>query len=159
MSILRLYQYLETKRQSKHSTGRCSKHDSGERCHEEAYMHQDPSGMLARIPFGLTTGPIEGAEILVAGCRKETVASEMRSNVLKYRDTLFIYQRRWLSGKWGKSRDKQTEKLCHRATWKYQAIHPQTISSFSNGSETVNVEPLPCALCTVMSPPCRFTIS
>ena len=51
-------------------------------------MHQDPSGMLARIPFGLTTGPIEGAEILVAGCRKETVASEMRSNVLKYRDTL-----------------------------------------------------------------------
>ena len=42
-------------------------------------MHQDPSGMLARIPFGLTTGPIEGAEILVAGCRKETVASEMRS--------------------------------------------------------------------------------
>jgi hypothetical protein len=53
-------------------------------------MHQDPSGMLARIPFGLTTGPIEGAEILVAGCRKETVASEMRSNVLKYRDTLFI---------------------------------------------------------------------
>ncbi len=37
-------------------------------------MHQDPSGMLARIPFGLTTGPIEGAEILVAGCRKETVA-------------------------------------------------------------------------------------
>jgi len=88
MSILRLYQYLETKRQSKHSTGRCSKHDSGERCHEEAHMHQDPSGMLARIPFGLTTGPIEGAEILVAGCRKETVASEMRSNVLKYRDTL-----------------------------------------------------------------------
>src|SRR6266851_3779802 len=74
MSILRVYQYLETKRQSKHSTGRCSKHDSGERCHEEAYMHQDPSGMLARIPFGLTTGPIEGAEILVAGCRKETVA-------------------------------------------------------------------------------------
>jgi hypothetical protein len=54
-------------------------------------MHQDPSGMLARIPFGLTTGPIEGAEILVAGCRKETVASEMRSNVLKYRDTLLIY--------------------------------------------------------------------
>lgn len=53
-------------------------------------MHQDPSGMLARIPFGLTTGPIEGAEILVAGCRKETVASEMRSNVLKYRDTLII---------------------------------------------------------------------
>lgn len=53
-------------------------------------MHQDPSGMLARIPFGLTTGPIEGAEILVAGCRKETVASEMRSNVLKYRDTLLI---------------------------------------------------------------------
>ena len=51
---------------------------------------KDPSGMLARIPFGLTTGPIEGAEILVAGCRKETVASEMRSNVLKYRDTLFI---------------------------------------------------------------------
>ena len=51
-------------------------------------MHQDPSGMLARIPFGLTTGPIEGAEILVAGCRKETVASEMRSNVLKYRDIL-----------------------------------------------------------------------
>src|SRR5260370_42369811 len=46
--------------------------------------------MLARIPFGLTTGPIEGAEILVAGCRKETVASEMRSNVLKYRDTLVI---------------------------------------------------------------------
>lgn len=46
--------------------------------------------MLARIPFGLTTGPIEGAEILVAGCRKETVASEMRSNVLKYRDTLMI---------------------------------------------------------------------
>lgn len=91
MSILRLYQYLETKRQSKHSTGRCSKHDSGERCHEEAHMHQDPSGMLARIPFGLTTGPIEGAEILVAGCRKETVASEMRSNVLKYRDTLFIF--------------------------------------------------------------------
>jgi len=44
--------------------------------------------MLARIPFGLTTGPIEGAAILVAGCRKETVASEMRSNVLKYRDTL-----------------------------------------------------------------------
>src|SRR6266566_3008377 len=88
MSILRLYQYLETKRQSKHSTGRCSKDDSGERCHEEAHMHQDPSGMLARIPFGLTTGPIEGAEILVAGCRKETVASEMRSNVLKYRDTL-----------------------------------------------------------------------
>jgi len=44
--------------------------------------------MLARIPFGLTTGPIEGAEILVARCRKETVASEMRSNVLKYRDTL-----------------------------------------------------------------------
>ena len=44
--------------------------------------------MLARIPFGLTTVPIEGAEILVAGCRKETVASEMRSNVLKYRDTL-----------------------------------------------------------------------
>ena len=37
-------------------------------------MHQDLSGMLARIPFGLTTGPIEGAEILVAGCRKETVA-------------------------------------------------------------------------------------
>jgi hypothetical protein len=90
MSILRLYQYLETKRQSKHATGRCSKHDSGERCHEEAHMHQDPSGMLARIPFGLTTGPIEGAEILVAGCRKETVASEMRSNVLKYRDTLII---------------------------------------------------------------------
>jgi hypothetical protein len=30
---MRLYQYLETKRQSKHSTGRCSKHDSGERCH------------------------------------------------------------------------------------------------------------------------------
>ena len=88
MSILRLYQYLETKRQSKHAPGRCSKHDSGERCHEEAHMHQDPSGMLARIPFGLTTGPIEGAEILVAGCRKETVASEMRSNVLKYRDTL-----------------------------------------------------------------------
>ena len=88
MSILRLYQYLETKRQFKHATGRCSKHDSGERCHEEAHMHQDPSGMLARIPFGLTTGPIEGAEILVAGCRKETVASEMRSNVLKYRDTL-----------------------------------------------------------------------
>jgi hypothetical protein len=27
-------------------------------------MHEDPSGMLARIPFGLTTGPIEGAEIL-----------------------------------------------------------------------------------------------
>lgn len=54
-------------------------------------MHQDPSGMLARIPFGLTTGPIEGAEILVAGCRKETVASEMRSNVLKYRDTLVIW--------------------------------------------------------------------
>ena len=53
-------------------------------------MHQDPSGMLARIPFGLTTGPIEGAEILVAGCRKETVASEMRSNVLKYRDTLIM---------------------------------------------------------------------
>ncbi len=53
-------------------------------------MHQDPSGMLARIPFGLTTGPIEGAEILVAGCRKETVASEMRSNVLKYRDTLLM---------------------------------------------------------------------
>ena len=51
-------------------------------------MHQDPSEMLARIPFGVTTGPIEGAEILVAGCRKETVASEMRSNVLKYRDTL-----------------------------------------------------------------------
>ncbi len=51
-------------------------------------MHQDPSGMLARIPFGLTTGPIEGAEILVAGSRKESVASEMRSNVLKYRDTL-----------------------------------------------------------------------
>ena len=47
--------------------------------------------MLARIPFGLTTGPIEGAEILVAGCRKETVASEMRSNVLKYRDTLMRY--------------------------------------------------------------------
>lgn len=47
--------------------------------------------MLARIPFGLTTGPIEGAEILVAGCRKETVASEMRSNVLKYRDTLIIH--------------------------------------------------------------------
>jgi hypothetical protein len=46
--------------------------------------------MLARIPFGLTTGPIEGAEILVAGCRKETVASEMRSNVLKYRDTLMM---------------------------------------------------------------------
>src|SRR5258707_11057503 len=93
MSILRLYQYLEAKRQSKHSTGRCSKHDSGERCHEEAHMHQDPSGMLARIPFGLTTGPIEGAEILVAGCRKETVASEMRSNVLKYRDTLItVYQ-------------------------------------------------------------------
>ena len=44
--------------------------------------------MRALIPFGLTTGPIEGAEILVAGCRKETVASEMRSNVLKYRDTL-----------------------------------------------------------------------
>ena len=44
--------------------------------------------MLARIPFGLTTGPIEGAEILVARCRKETFASEMRSNVLKYRDTL-----------------------------------------------------------------------
>src|SRR6266567_2663695 len=63
MSILRFYQYLETKRQSKHATGRCSKHDSGERCHEEAHMHQDPSGMLARIPFGLTTGPIEGAEI------------------------------------------------------------------------------------------------
>ena len=93
MSILRLYQYLETKRQSKHSTGRCSKHDSGERCHEEAHMHQDPSGMLARIPFGLTTGPIEGAEILVAGCRKETVASEMRSNVLKYRDTLIMSAR------------------------------------------------------------------
>ena len=54
-------------------------------------MHQDPSEMLARIPFGLTTGPIEGAEILVAGCRKEMVASEMRSNVLKYRDTLLIY--------------------------------------------------------------------
>jgi hypothetical protein len=53
-------------------------------------MHQDPSGMRALIPFGLTTGPIEGAEILVAGCRKETVASEMRSNVLKYRDTLII---------------------------------------------------------------------
>jgi hypothetical protein len=48
--------------------------------------------MLARIPFGLTTGPIEGAEILVAGCRKETVASEMRSNVLKYRDTLLMCQ-------------------------------------------------------------------
>ena len=47
--------------------------------------------MLARIPFGLTTGPIEGAEILVAGCRKETVASEMHSNVLKYRDTLIKY--------------------------------------------------------------------
>src|SRR6266699_1532769 len=93
MSILRFYQYLETKRQSKHSTGRCSKHDSGERCHEEAHMHQDPSGMLARIPFGLTTGPIEGAEILVAGCRKETVASEMRSNVLKYRDTLLTASR------------------------------------------------------------------
>ena len=92
MSILRLYQYLETKRQSKHATGRCSKHDSGERCHEEAHMHQDPSRMLARIPFGLTTGPIEGAEILVAGCRKETVASEMRSNVLKYRETLWIYR-------------------------------------------------------------------
>src|SRR5947209_5518346 len=91
MSILRLYQYLETKRQSNHSTGRCSKHDSGERCHEEAHMHQDPSGMLARIPFGLTTGPIEGAEILVAGCRKETVATVMRSNVLKYRDTLMSY--------------------------------------------------------------------
>src|SRR5437868_14309652 len=90
MSILRLYQYLETKRQSNHATGRCSRHDSGERCHEEAHMHQGPSGMLARIPFGLTTGPIEGAEILVAGCRKETVASEMRSNVLKYRDTLSI---------------------------------------------------------------------
>ena len=72
-------------------------------------MHQDPSGMLARIPFGLTTGPIGGAEILVAGCRKETVASEMRSNVLKYRDTLitggltalncrttFITDQRWL---------------------------------------------------------------
>ncbi len=44
--------------------------------------------MLARIPFGLATGPIEGAEILVAGCRKETVAYEMRSNVLKYRDSL-----------------------------------------------------------------------
>ena len=56
-------------------------------------MHQDPSGMLARIPFGLTTGPIEGAEILVAGCRKETVASEMRSNVLKYRDTLIMSAR------------------------------------------------------------------
>jgi hypothetical protein len=54
-------------------------------------MHEDPSGMLARIPFGLTTGPIEGAEILVAGCRKETVASEMRSNVQKYRDTLIIW--------------------------------------------------------------------
>jgi len=53
-------------------------------------MHQDPSGMLARILFGLTTGPIEGAEILIAGCRKETVASEMRSNVLKYRDTLIM---------------------------------------------------------------------
>ena len=53
-------------------------------------MHQDPSEMLARIPFGLTTGPIEGAEILVAGCRKETVASEMRSNALKYRDTLLM---------------------------------------------------------------------
>ncbi len=49
--------------------------------------------MLARIPFGLTTGPIEGAEILVAGCRKETVASEMRSNVLKYRDTLLTASR------------------------------------------------------------------
>jgi hypothetical protein len=47
--------------------------------------------MLDRKPFGLTTGPIEGAEILVAGCRKETVASEMRSNVLKYRDTLVNY--------------------------------------------------------------------
>ena len=93
MSILRLYQYLETKRQSNHATGRCSKHDSGERCHEKAPMHQDPSGMLARIPFGLTTGPIEGAEILVAGCRKETVASEMRSNVLKYRDTLIIVEK------------------------------------------------------------------
>ncbi len=34
-------------------------------------MHQDPSGMLARIPFGLTTGPIEGAEILVAGWKGE----------------------------------------------------------------------------------------
>src|SRR6476620_1146364 len=90
MSRLRFYQYLETKRQSKHATGRCSKHDSGERCHEEAPMHQDPSGMLARILFGLTTGPIEGAEILVAGCRKETVASDMRSNVLKYRDTLLM---------------------------------------------------------------------
>src|SRR6266568_867316 len=86
---------MEIKRQSKHSTGRCSKHDSGERCHEEAHMHQDPSGMLARIPFGLTTGPIEGAEILVAGCRKETVASEMRSNVLKYRDTLFMVRSRF----------------------------------------------------------------
>src|SRR5260221_14655684 len=93
MSILRLYQYLEAKRQSKHATGRCSKHDSGERCHEEAHMHQDPSGMLARIPFGLTTRPIEGAEILVAGCRKETVASEMCRNVLKYRDTMIIYVR------------------------------------------------------------------
>ena len=50
--------------------------------------------MLARIPFGLTTGPIEGAEILVAGCRKETVASEMRSNVLKYRDTLILGSRK-----------------------------------------------------------------
>src|SRR5258708_8998637 len=72
MSILRLYQYLETKRQSKHSTGRCSKHDSGERCHEEAHMHQDPSGMLARIPFGLTAGPMTVAEILVPGSRKQT---------------------------------------------------------------------------------------
>src|SRR5258708_15230438 len=90
MSILRLYQYLEAKRQSKHSTGRCSKHDSGERGHEEAHMHQEPSGLLARIPFALTTGPIEGAEILVARCPKETVASEMRSNVLQNLDTLVI---------------------------------------------------------------------
>ena len=66
---------METKRQSKHATGRCSKHDSGERCHEEAHMHEDPSGMLARIPFGLTTGPIEGAEFLLSPQPWESNAS------------------------------------------------------------------------------------
>jgi hypothetical protein len=126
MSILRLYQYLETKRQSKHATGRCSKHDSGERCHEEAHMHQDPSGMLARIPFGLTTGPIEGAEILVAGCRKETVASEMRSNVLKYRDTLMSYQQ-------------------HQPMNQYQQMHKQRHGS-GDGNRAFSVFLLLCRL-------------
>src|SRR6266480_474211 len=40
-----------------------------------------------------------------------------------------------------------------------EGIHHQTGTCFSNGSEIVNVEPLPSALCTVMSPPWRFTIS